>query len=122
MTNINVGSNKEGERVRNDATLEGFVMPPITRPHPNETPLKNSIAYGRNERKRRLLAAKVHKARASRLALAKRYSERENMFELNGAGEKLTDFKPRSDAVCIRVEDAKPAAINMPATENEGRK
>ena len=96
MTNIKVGSNKVGERVRNAATLEGFVMPPTTRPQPKENPLKNSIAYGRNEGKRDNLAAMVQIARASMLALAMRYSEK--TFEGNGAGERSTDVTPRSDA------------------------
>ncbi len=120
MTNIKVGSNKEGESVRNEATLEGLVMPPITRPHPKETPLKNSIAYGRNEINSLLLAARVHMARMSKLEMAKRCSKIDST--LNGAGDRLTYFKPRSDAVCIRVEEAKPAAINMPVTEVVGDK
>ncbi len=51
--------------------------------------------------------------RVTKLELAIRYSGKK--LELNGAGDKLTDLAPRADAECIRVEDAKPAAMNMPA-------
>ncbi len=57
-------------------------------------------------------------ARASTLALAMRYSEK--TFEVNGAGERSTDFTPRSDAECKRVADAKPAVMNRPVTDAEG--
>lgn len=116
MTNIKEGSNKVDESVRNEATLEGFVMPPITRPHPKENPLKNSIVYGRNEEKSLFLAARVQIARASMLATVVRYSNVEKTFELNGAGERITEFTPRTDAVFMIVADAKPAIMNMPVT------
>ena len=120
ITNINVGSNSVGDSVRNEATFEGFVMPPITRPDPKVNPLKNSIVQGRSQSSLLLLAAKVQMAKVSRLAMAMRYSERERMLESKGAGDRLTDFTPRSDAVCMRVEDAKPAIMNMPMRETVG--
>jgi hypothetical protein len=115
MTNIKVGSKSVGDSVRNEATFEGFVIPPINKPHPKQKPLKNSTANGINEGNTFAFAATVQRARVSRLALAMRYSEK--MLDVNGAGDMLTDFTPRSDAVCIRVEDAKPAAMNMAETK-----
>ena len=115
MTNIKVGSKIVGDRVRKEATFEGFVMPPMNKPHPKQKPLENSTANGINEGNTFAFAATVQRARVSRLALAMRYSEK--MLDVNGAGDMLTDFTPRSDAVRIRVEEANPAAMNMPETK-----
>ena len=115
MTNIKVGSKIVGDSVRKEATFEGFVMPPMNKPHPKQKPLKNSTAIGITEGNIFALAAAVQRARVSRLALAMRYSEK--TLDVNGAGDMLTDFTPRSYAVCIRVADAKPAVMNMPETK-----
>lgn len=114
MTNMRVGSNKVVEKVRNDATLEGLTIPLINRPHPNENPLTTSKTYGRTPARSFRRAASVQTARESKLAAATRFSKVKLVS--NGRGDKLTRSTPKSDAVFMRVENAKPEIMNITAT------